>query len=142
MPLLGWTVAPFGANSGRVVYGEDLDRVLRDRQGRHAYTGVAKINPDHDLDEVYSQEIIVTAPERIFSYDESRMEMDCTEPGKGKGKRFIKSVKDDDGEVIVTKSSKTATSVCGRLEDGRPLSVYMVLASGEEHDVEWASEIS
>jgi hypothetical protein len=66
------------------------------------------------------------------------MEIDCTKPGKGKGDRFIKSVKDDDGEVIVTKNSKTATTVCGRLGDGRPLPVYMMFASGEEHDAEWA----
>ena len=67
--------------------------------------------------------------------------MDCTKPGKGKGDRFIKS-KEDDGEVIVTKSSKTASAICGRLGDGRPLPVYMVFASGEEHDVSWAPEIS
>ena len=81
---------------------------------------VAKINPDYDPDEVYSQEIIITAVERVCAYDETRMEMDCTKPGKGKGDRFIKG-KEDDGEAIVTKSSKTATAVCGRLGDERPL---------------------
>ncbi len=106
-------------------------------------TGVAKINPDYDPAEVFSQEIIITAPERICSYDETRVKMDCTKPCKGKGDRFIKgSGKEDDGEVIVTKSSKTATVVCGRLGDGRFLPVYMVFASGEEHDVKWAPEIS
>jgi hypothetical protein len=28
-------------------------------------TGVAKINPDYDPDEVYSREITITAPDRI-----------------------------------------------------------------------------
>ena len=88
--------------------------------------GVAKINPDFWPGEMYSQEIIITVLERIFSYDEIRMELDCTKPEKGKGDCFMKgSGKEDDGEVIATKSSRTATTVCGRLRNGMPLPVYM-----------------
>ena len=93
---------------------------------------VAKINPDYDPNVMYSKEILITHPaERIFSYDETRMEIDITKPGKGKGDHFIKNEPEDDGAGIGTKSSKTASAICGHLGDGRPLPVYIVFASGE-----------
>ena len=91
-------------------------------------SGVAKINPDYDPEAVYSEEILITSPERICSYDETRMKIDCTKPGKGKSVQFIRTM-EKDGEVIVTHSSKTASAVCGRLDDGGPLPVYTVFAS-------------
>jgi hypothetical protein len=48
-------------------------------------TIVSMINPDYDPTEVYSQEILITHPGRICSYDETRLELDCTKPRKGKG---------------------------------------------------------
>jgi hypothetical protein len=41
-------------------------------------SGVAKINSDYNPEAVYSEELLITTPERIRSCDESRMEMDCT----------------------------------------------------------------
>jgi hypothetical protein len=104
--------------------------------------GVAIINSEYDLTEVYSQEILITHLERICSYDETRLELDCTRPGKGKGDRYIKAGKDDDGEVIVTKSSKIASAMCERLGDGRPLPLYGVFVSDEEHHALWTAEYS
>jgi hypothetical protein len=40
--------------------------------------GVALVNPDYDPDLPYSQEILITKPERIWPYDETKMELDCT----------------------------------------------------------------
>jgi hypothetical protein len=58
-----------------------------------------------------------------------------------KGDPYIKADKDDDGEVIVTKSSKTAAAIFGRLGDGRPLLVYVYFASSEEHDASRTQKI-
>ena len=77
--------------------------------------GVAIINPDYDPTEAYYQKILITHTERICSYDETRSELDCTRPRKGRGDRYIRDGKDDDGEVIVIKSSKSASVICGRL---------------------------
>eukprot|EP00873_Tetraselmis_striata_P008858 jgi/Tetstr1/429122/TSEL_019084.t1 len=47
--------------------------------------GVARVNPNFQLDVPYSLEILITHPERITSYDESKLELDCIKGGKGKG---------------------------------------------------------
>ena len=103
--------------------------------------GVAELNPEYDPDVPYSEEIIITHPERICSYDETKMELDCTRGGSGKRDRFVRAGLEDDGESIVTKSSSCASAACGRLGDGRALPVYIVFASGETYDAKWAPEI-
>ncbi len=45
--------------------------------------GVAIRNPDYDPEVPYSEEIIITRPEWIGSYDETKMELDCTRGGAG-----------------------------------------------------------
>ena len=45
--------------------------------------GVAKLNADFDPDVPFSEEIVITRPERICSYDETKMELDCTRGGSG-----------------------------------------------------------
>ena len=102
---------------------------------------VAVRNPDYDLEIPYSEEILITYSERICSYDETKMELDCTRGGAGKRDRYIRGP-EDDGETIVTKSSCCASAACGRLGDGRALPVYIVFASGESYDAEWAPEIA
>jgi hypothetical protein len=81
--------------------------------------GVSKFNPDYDPDEPFSQEIIITAPERLCSFDETKMELDCTKAGKGNTNRTIKAGVNDDNTVIVTKCDKCGSAICGRLGDGR-----------------------
>jgi len=43
--------------------------------------------------------------------------------------------------IIVTKSSKSASSVCGRLGDGRLLPVFICFAFGESFEHEWGPHI-
>ncbi len=64
--------------------------------------GVAVINPGCDPLAPYSEEIIIIRPERICSYDETRVELDCTKGGAGKRDRGIR-FPFDDGETVVTK---------------------------------------
>ncbi len=49
---------------------------------------------------------------------------------------------EDDGEPIVTMSSKFASAACSRLGDGRARLVYIVFASGETFDASGAPEIT
>ena len=100
--------------------------------------GVAKLNEDFDQNMPYDEEIFITHPERICSYDETKMELDCTRGGAGKKDRHVRAGIQDDGESIVTKSSKCASAACGRLGDGRALPPYIVFASGETYDARWA----
>jgi hypothetical protein len=73
--------------------------------------GVAVVSPDYDPNVPYSAEILITKPERIGSYDETKMELDCTRGGKDKKDRTLKAP-DDDGTTIVTKSDKCASACC------------------------------
>jgi hypothetical protein len=50
--------------------------------------GVAVVNPDPMVP--YSQEILITKPERICSYDETKMELDCTRGGKGREDKIVR----------------------------------------------------
>ena len=69
------------------------------------------------------------------------MELECTRCGAGSRDHFIR-VENDDGEAVVTKSSCSASVVCGRLGDGKALPVYIVYASGNNYEVSWAPEIT
>ncbi len=73
------------------------------------------MNPNYDPTVPYSKELI--NPGRIYSYDETKMELDCSQGGAGRRERFVKPI-NDDGETNVTKSSCCASAACGRLGDG------------------------
>jgi hypothetical protein len=62
---------------------------------------VAVTTEDYNADDPASLPITITHPERIFSYDETRLELDCTVGGKGKADRQVRAGKHDDGEVRV-----------------------------------------
>ncbi len=87
--------------------------------------GVVVRNPNYDQEIPYSEEIIITRPERISSYDETKMELDCTRGGAGSRDRFVRARLEDEGEAAVTKSSCSASVACGELGDGRALSVLL-----------------
>ncbi len=76
-------------------------------------SGVAIVNFDFDPIVPYFSEILITCPERICSYDETRMEFDCTRPSAGKTDRCLRDGDGDDGTTIVTKSSKSGSTICG-----------------------------
>jgi len=102
--------------------------------------GVVVMNPAYDPSAPYSEDIIITRPERVCSYDETRVELNCTKGGTGKRDRAIR-IPFDDGETVVTMSERCASAACGRLSNGRALPVYIVFGSGETYDPEWASDI-
>jgi len=100
--------------------------------------GVAEVDPDYDPNVPFSHELIITAPERICYYDETKMELDCTKAGKGKIDRTIRDDTEDDNTAVVTKSDTCGVSVCGRLGNGRALPVCIVFKSGYSFDPAWA----
>ena len=73
--------------------------------------GVAVFKPYFDPELPYSQEIKTTKPNRICSYDETKMELDCTKGRKGKKNRTLKAPSDD-GTTVVTMFDKCASDVC------------------------------
>jgi hypothetical protein len=101
--------------------------------------GVAKLNPDYDPNELFSQEIIITAPERLCSYDEPKIELDCTKVGKGNTNRTIRNGPEDDNTAIITKLDKRGSTFCGRLGDGRALPVFIDFKPGDSFEPSWAS---
>ena len=104
--------------------------------------GVAERNPAYEPTEPFSEEILITRPDRIVSFDETRVELDCTSGGKGKTDRCLRESIHDDGETIVTKSNSTATAMCGRTGDGKALPVMVVFASGDSFHFQWAPVIT
>jgi len=90
--------------------------------------GVVELNPNCDPNVVYTEEIIITHPERICFYDETRMEMVCTDPTKGKSDKIIKRL-GDDMTTVVTKSSKTGSACCSPLNKSRIPAQRAVLQS-------------
>jgi hypothetical protein len=65
--------------------------------------GMDVINPDYDPTVPYSEELLITRPWRILSYDETKVKLDYTEGGAGKRDRCIRDGDKDNGEVVVTK---------------------------------------
>ena len=73
--------------------------------------GVAARNPEYDEAVPCSQSILITRPERIVSFDETRLELDCTRTSKGKTDRIVRAGLEDRGEALATKSSATASTI-------------------------------
>ena len=100
--------------------------------------GVAEWNPDYDEEVPHSERVYITHPERILSFDETRVELDCTTGGKSKSDRVVRAGVEDRGEALKTKSSSTATAVCGRTGTGQALPPMIVFASGQSFSGTWA----
>jgi hypothetical protein len=107
---------------------ENLQIYFDDSKGVLLKAGVIVLNRDFDPEVPHSQEIMITHPERICFYDETKMVLDCTKGRKGRFDAIMKWGPDDDGTVVVTKFDKFTLAVCGRLGDGRDLSVFMCYA--------------
>jgi hypothetical protein len=96
--------------------------------------GVAVHNREFNSGVPFSEKLLIVAPERICSYDETRVELDCTNPCKDESDCIIGDGVKDDGTSIVTKSSKSPTAVCGHLGDSGFLPVYIVFNSGDSFE--------
>lgn len=131
------TMRPLEISRKEWFTAENLATYYRVAKPQLVKAGVAEPNPNYDPNARYSEEIIITRPERICSYDETKLELDCTQGGKGKKDRLVRAGPEDNGQCVVTKSSKCASVACGRLGDGRALPPYIVFASGEEFDPCW-----
>lgn len=92
--------------------------------------GVVVANRRYEAGTPYSEPLVIIHPKRICSYDETRVELDCTKGGKGKVDRIVRGGMDDDGSCLATKSNNTATTACGRTGDGKPLPPYIIFSSG------------
>ena len=93
--------------------------------------GVVIMNPHFEPNIPYSKEIPITHPERICSYDETKMELDCNRAGRGKTDRTTRDGDKDDDTSLLVKSSKCGTATCGRLGGDRSLPSFVCFAYGD-----------
>ncbi len=92
--------------------------------------GVAARNLAYVPGEPFSQSILITRPKRIVYFDETRLEPDCTKTSKVRSDRVVRAGYEDRGESLATKSSATASVICGRTGTGLALPPYIVFRSG------------
>jgi hypothetical protein len=137
MEFLTGYLRPLGQTRANWYTPEYLKTYFEVAKGVLLKAGVTVLSPEFDPEKPYSEELIITKPERICSYDETRVELDCTKEGKGKKERTLR-VPDDDCTMVVTKYDKCTSAVCGRLGDGRTLPVFMCFASGDSYAPPWA----
>ena len=98
--------------------------------------GVAQRNPDFDPEVPNSQPILITKPERIVSFDETRLQMDMTEVGSGNQMRTVRAGKEDTGETLAAKGGGDASGVGGSTAAGGGLPPMFILA-GQSIDIAW-----
>ncbi len=63
---------------------ENLETYVEVANGVLLDAGVVVCNPDYNPTVPYSEEILIARPERICSYDETKVELDYTKGGAGK----------------------------------------------------------
>ncbi len=77
----------------------------------------------------------------MVSFDETIANMNSIEANYGKTDRFLREGPGDNGECIVTKSSSSMTSVCGRLGNVIAPPVNTFFDSGESFHLTCAPHI-
>ena len=78
------TIAEWFTTEKLEIYFEVVKNVLVDAK-------VADRNSDFDQTAPYFEELLITRQKWIYSYDETKMELDCTKGGAGKLDRAIRS---------------------------------------------------
>ena len=94
---------------------------------------VAARNPDHDPDDPTSEAIFLTHPERLLSFDESRLELDMTANSKSKAERIVvdkREALETRGEILAHKGGLAGTGVGGSTANGCALPALFIFASG------------
>eukprot|EP00854_Cymbomonas_tetramitiformis_P031198 gene31198-39164_t len=88
-------------------------------------------NPDWVHDDPDSCMIHITKPDRLFSFDETRLTMDCTDSSKSRQHRIVKTGKADNGEVLVNKGGGVATGVGGSFANGASLPPFFIFGGAD-----------
>jgi len=115
MEFLTGALRPLKLTTKELYTAENLATYLNVSKGVILKAGVAVVNPDYDPEVPYSQEILIIHPDRICSYDETKMELDCTKGGKGRKDRTLKAGPDDDGSMVVTEMVARFRCLCASL---------------------------
>ena len=132
------TVRPLEITRSEWLTEENLATYYDVAEGVLLNAGVAVRNTAYVPGEPFSQSILITRPERIVSFDETRLELDCTRTSKARTDRVVRSGYEDRGESLATKSSATASAICGRTGTGLALPPYIVFSSGQTFQHSWA----
>ncbi|KAK3256831.1 hypothetical protein CYMTET_34053 [Cymbomonas tetramitiformis] len=80
--------------------------------------GVAVWNPDFDEDERHSAMVKIIKPERLLSFDETRLTMDQTSTSKSKVERIVTIDEEDVGDVVANKGGGDGTLCASTLASG------------------------
>ncbi|KAK3270002.1 hypothetical protein CYMTET_14560 [Cymbomonas tetramitiformis] len=80
--------------------------------------GIAVWNPDFEEDTPQSEMIHIIKPERLLSFDESRLTMDQTSTSKAKAERIVTVDKDDVGDVVANKGGGDGTLCASTIANG------------------------
>ena len=81
MEFLTGSLRPLEQTRAEWHTAENLKTYFEVVKGVLLKAGVAVPHPDFDPELPYSEELLITKPERIGSYDETRVELDCTRGG-------------------------------------------------------------
>ena len=108
--------------------------------------GVAQPNPEFNPTEPLSEKIKIIKPERIFSFDETRIQMDMADAKfKSKTLKIVVDKRSTTGahdkgnpnrDVVVSKGGGDASGVGGSTAAGDALPAMFIVA-GESLDVDW-----
>lgn len=99
---------------------------------------LAVINPDYDPNDEDSESMRWVKPERVMSFDEKKLTLDCTDKSHSQGKRTVGCpTLDDDFECLVEKSGKAATGIGGSTAAFQVLPWGICYGSGKTFDPDW-----
>ncbi|KAK3265163.1 hypothetical protein CYMTET_26140 [Cymbomonas tetramitiformis] len=94
-------------------------------------------NPDWVEDDPDSCMVHITKPDRLFSSDETRLTMDCTDRSKSRQERIVNTGKDDGGEVLVNKGGGAGTGVGGSFANGHSTPPLFIFGGTDTYDAHW-----
>ncbi len=80
MEFLTGNLRPLEQTRSEWYTAENLQIYFDVAKGVLLKAGVAVANPDFDPELPYSQEILIIKPGQICSFDETKVELDCTKP--------------------------------------------------------------
>ncbi|KAK3244607.1 hypothetical protein CYMTET_45787 [Cymbomonas tetramitiformis] len=94
-------------------------------------------NPDFVEDDPQSCMIHIMRPERLLSFDETRLTMDMTDGSKSKAERIVNAGEGDEGEVLVNKGGGVASAIGGSTSTGESLPACIVFGGADSFLADW-----